>query len=98
MTDTCIRPPQLPHQRDLLPAYLHDHQVLTFKQWCKLNSFSQRTGRRILAAADAPVVTRLSPRRIGITVGNNRAWQQARQRASAVTASCDCKSSAGTAS
>ena len=65
-----------------LPAILNDNQVLTFKQWTALNGISARTGRRILAAPGAPIVTRLSPRRIGITVANNRRWQASRERAS----------------
>jgi hypothetical protein len=59
---------------------LHDEQVLSFHQWCALNGFSPRTGRRILASGDGPIVTQLSEKRIGITVGNNRRWQEARAR------------------
>lgn len=62
-----------------LPAAADD-AVLTFREWCALNGFSPRTGRRILSAPGAPVVTRLSPRRIGITRGNNRLWQASRAR------------------
>jgi hypothetical protein len=51
-----------------LPATLHDDQVLTFRQWTALNNISPRTGRRILKAPGAPVVTQLSARRIGIKV------------------------------
>jgi hypothetical protein len=69
------------HNTPALPATLHDNQVLTFKQWIALNNISARTGRRILAAPDAPIVTQLSARRVGITVANNRAWQQSRERA-----------------
>jgi hypothetical protein len=57
-----------------------DDAVLTFREWCALNGFSPRTGRRILDAPGAPIVTRLSPRRIGITRGNNRAWQASKAR------------------
>jgi hypothetical protein len=53
---------------------------MTFHDWCALNNFSVSTGRRILAGADGPAVTQLSPRRIGITIGANRAWQQSRVR------------------
>ena len=60
---------------------LHDDQVLTFVEWCRLNRISERNGRRILAGRNGPRVTRLSPRRIGVTVGNNRAWQKTRERA-----------------
>ena len=59
----------------------HDDQVLTFIEWCRINRLSERTGRRILAGPNPPKVTMLSPRRVGITVRNNRAWQQANERA-----------------
>jgi hypothetical protein len=70
------------HNIAALPATLNDNQVLTFRQWTALNGISARTGRRILAAPGGPIVTRLSPRRIGITVANNRQWQASRERAS----------------
>jgi|GraSoiStandDraft_41_1057321.scaffolds.fasta_scaffold3948304_1 hypothetical protein len=57
---------------------LNQHQVLTFREWCLLNKISPATGRRILASGQGPTVTRLSARRIGITVGNNAVWQQSR--------------------
>jgi hypothetical protein len=63
-----------------VPPSAQDNQVLTFKEWCTLNHISLRTGHRVLKSPDAPVVTMLSPKRIGITVGNNRAWQAARAR------------------
>jgi hypothetical protein len=59
---------------------LSDDQVLTFLEWCRLNRISERNGRRILAGSDPPTVTMLSPRRVGITVGNNRKWQESRER------------------
>ena len=62
---------------------LDDDKVLTFAEWCKLNRIGQRTGRRIIKSPGGPVVTQLSERRIGITVGNNRRWQAARARKSA---------------
>jgi hypothetical protein len=69
----------------LLPAYENDDEVLTFQEWKVLNKLSERTARRIIAAGPptGPVVTQLSARCIGITRGNNRAWQQARARKSA---------------
>jgi hypothetical protein len=60
------------------PVTLTDDQVLRFDEWCRLNAISLRTGRRILASGDGPTVTRLSAQRIGITVGNNRRWQETR--------------------
>jgi hypothetical protein len=60
----------------------HPDQVLTFLEWCKINRLSERTGRRILGAPGGPAVTMLSPRRIGITVRANHAWQQSKERGS----------------
>lgn len=57
-----------------------DDEVLTFKQWCRLNKISERNGRRILDAPGGPIVTQLSARRIGITRGNNRKWLRSRER------------------
>ena len=57
-----------------------DDQVLSISEWCALNRISLRTGTRILAGPDGPVVTRLSAKRIGITRGNNAKWQRSRER------------------
>jgi hypothetical protein len=57
-----------------------DDQVLSFAEWCALNKISRRTGTRILAGPDGPIVTQLSAHRIGITRGNNAKWQQSRER------------------
>jgi hypothetical protein len=65
---------------NLGPA-LTDDACMTFREWCRLNGIGERTGRRILKSGNGPVVTQLSEKRIGITVGNNRAWQQSRERA-----------------
>jgi hypothetical protein len=59
---------------------LHDDQVLSFYQWCALNHISERTGRRIIKRPDGPAVTKLSAKRIGVTVGANHRWQQSRAR------------------
>jgi hypothetical protein len=58
----------------------HDQQVLTFREWCDLNSISARTGRRILKSLDGPAVTMLTKRRFGITIAANREWQASRTR------------------
>jgi hypothetical protein len=68
------------HALDAPLSVLLDDQVLTFFEWCQLNRFSERTGRRILKGPDRPKVTMLSARRVGITVRNNRNWQQSRER------------------
>jgi hypothetical protein len=58
----------------------HPDQILSFHEWCRLNRISTRTGRRIIASDKGPVVTQMSPQRIGITVANNARWQAARAR------------------
>ena len=57
---------------------LDENLIYTFREWCAINKISPRTGARILAGSDGPVVTRLSPRRIGISRGNNARWQKSR--------------------
>jgi hypothetical protein len=57
---------------------LNQFHVMTFAQWCALNSISPATGRRLLRSGRGPIVTRLSDRRIGITIGANIAWQAKR--------------------
>jgi hypothetical protein len=85
--DQSIRTERSTRNKHALDAPLsphHDDQVLTFFEWCRLNRISERTGRRILANPDPaakPVVTMLTTTRVGITVGANRRWQQARARA-----------------
>jgi hypothetical protein len=59
---------------------LDDNQVLTFREWCLLNSLSERNGRRILKTGTGPRVVQLSARRFGITVRANREWQASRAR------------------
>jgi hypothetical protein len=67
-------------RRNLAQMLIDDDRVLTFKEWCALNGFSERTGRRILDAPGGPTITNLSARRIGISVRNNRKWQASRER------------------
>jgi hypothetical protein len=62
-------------------ATSHPNQVLTFVEWCRMNAISLRTGRRIINSGTGPVVTQLSPHRVGITIANNAAWQAAKARA-----------------
>jgi hypothetical protein len=81
-----LRPDDERHLRTRnVPHLPTDDFVLTFKEWCAANRISVRNGRRILAGPDGPIVTMLSARRIGITVKNNRAWQQSRERITAST-------------
>jgi hypothetical protein len=76
------------HTNSATPASTYSHidpddRVLTFAEWCELNRISPATGRRIIASCAGPVVTRLSERRIGITVGANRRWRDARSGSAA---------------
>jgi hypothetical protein len=59
----------------------NDTRVLTIPQWAALNGFSYWTANRLIKAGKGPVITQISDRRIGVTVGNNRRWQQSRERA-----------------
>ena len=49
-------------------------RILSFKQWCALNSISEATGRRIIRAGKVRI-TRLSERRIGIGEDDNAELQ-----------------------
>jgi predicted DNA-binding transcriptional regulator AlpA len=69
--------PKKPKTPVMLPPGLDGQRVLSFKQWCALNDISIATGRRLIDAGKAPEVVRLSPRRIGVTVAANAAWQEA---------------------
>ena len=49
-------------------------RILSFKEWCRLNSISESTGRRIIAAGKVRV-TQLSERRIGVGEEDNADFQ-----------------------
>jgi hypothetical protein len=49
-------------------------RILSFKQWCELNTISEATGRRIIAAGKVRV-TQLSQRRIGVGEDDNADFQ-----------------------
>jgi hypothetical protein len=72
--------PFVPRKHNAPPALgaLDDQQVLTVPEWCALNGVSLRTGRCILAGGNGPIVTQLSAKRVGVTRGNNRRWQESR--------------------
>jgi hypothetical protein len=59
---------------------LDEDAVLTFHEWCAINSFSERQGQRIIHAPGGPVVTQLSTRMIGISRRNNRLWLESREK------------------
>ena len=49
-------------------------RILSFRDWCRLNSISESTGRRIIAAGKVRV-TQLSERRIGVGEEDNADFQ-----------------------
>lgn len=71
--------PEVTDRATLHQAGLDDDRMLTFGEWCQLNSFSLSTGQRLIASGEGPVFVRLSARRKGVTIGENRRWQAARQ-------------------
>jgi len=70
-----------PSALDAHLSVLNDNQVLTVFEWARLNRISMRTARRVLQSGEGPPVVQLSTKRIGVTVGANRLWQAARERA-----------------
>jgi predicted site-specific integrase-resolvase len=64
-----------------LSRALDDQRVMTIREWCEVNGFSWDTGRRLRRAGKGPTITQLSDRRIGVTIADNRRWQQGRSRA-----------------
>ena len=66
-------------ERALDPTLSRPDQVMTFRQWCQLNAFSERTGARIMADPhQRPPRVKLSAKRFGIKVGDNLTWQASR--------------------
>ncbi|THD53483.1 MAG: transcriptional regulator [Bradyrhizobium sp.] len=57
---------------------MDDDRVLSFIEWCELNGFSRSTGQRIIGAGKGPRFIQLSEKRKGVTVGENRRWQESR--------------------
>jgi predicted DNA-binding transcriptional regulator AlpA len=55
-----------------------DDRVISFIEWCDLNGFSRSTGQRLIASGKGPRFIQLSEKRKGVTVGENRRWQQSR--------------------
>jgi hypothetical protein len=63
-------------QRQRETSQHRSQRILSFKQWCALNSISEATGRRIIRAGKVRI-TRLSERRIGIGEDDNADFQAA---------------------
>jgi predicted DNA-binding transcriptional regulator AlpA len=57
---------------------MDDDRVMSFEEWCLLNGFSRSTGQRLIAGGKGPAFIRLSVRRVGVTVAENRRWQLSR--------------------
>ena len=57
--------------------------VLSYKEFAALTGLSVPTLRRLINTGDGPVVTRLSPRRLGIRVSHGDAWLDSRAGKSA---------------
>lgn len=57
---------------------MDDDRVMSFDDWCNLNGFSRSTGQRIVASGNGPRFIQLSAKRKGVTIGENRRWQQSR--------------------
>jgi predicted DNA-binding transcriptional regulator AlpA len=57
---------------------MDEDRVMSFEEWCLLNGFSRSTGQRLIASGKGPSFIRLSVRRVGVTVGENRRWQMSR--------------------
>jgi len=68
---------RLDAEREKHTNYDNPNQVLTLQQVRRLNSISMDALRKLIAAGELRVV-RLSARRRGITVGENRRYQQRR--------------------
>jgi hypothetical protein len=58
--------------------YSDDDCVMSVQEWAKRAGLAYPTARRVIAAGEGPVVTRLSPGRLGITFGAHRAWLKSR--------------------
>jgi hypothetical protein len=57
-----------------------DTQVLTLFEWAQLARISMRTARRLIARGDGPVVTMLSAKRVGVSIGAHKRWLASRER------------------
>lgn len=55
-----------------------DMRVIPWRAWCASKGFSVDTGNRLRARGKAPPIVKLSGRRIGVTVRDDREWTIAR--------------------
>ena len=70
--------PEVTGRSTLQQPAIDDERMLTFVEWCELNSFSLSTGQRLIASGQGPAFVQLSTRRKGVTVAENRRWRQSR--------------------
>jgi hypothetical protein len=76
----------MPKKKDIEPRRLYessgwvdpDDQHLTHRQWCMLNGFSERHGRRLIKTGQGPVLTWSSAYHFCISAANNRRWVESR--------------------
>jgi hypothetical protein len=69
-----LREPE-PHPRSERDCAVDDLRVLTEAQAAEVCGISVWTLKRRIKDGTGPVITQISDRRIGITVGNLRNWQ-----------------------
>jgi len=62
-------------ERESFTQHDNPDAVMTFSAWCRLNSFSESTGKRVLASGACRYV-QLSEKRKGITNRDNREYQE----------------------
>jgi predicted DNA-binding transcriptional regulator AlpA len=65
-----------PSTSDELPLVVD--RVLSLRQVAEAIGLGQSTLERMIAAGDGPVITRISPRRLGVRASHLRAWLDAR--------------------
>jgi len=63
-----------------LPAEILDLRVLTLQEIAAAEGVSFATLKRLIADRKGPRTIQLSTRRVGVRVGDWRAWQQTRLR------------------
>jgi hypothetical protein len=56
-----------------------DDLVMSIREWCRRNNISLPTAKRLIARGEGPELIKLSPNRIGITFGADRAWKAQRR-------------------
>jgi hypothetical protein len=70
--------PEVTDRATLHQAGIDDDRIMTFIEWCQINSFSASTGQRLIASGKGPRFIQLSTRRKGVTIAENRRWQASR--------------------